>query len=57
MDEVSFVLTLAQTSCWVCAFTFGQLSDWLIQNVHLRKVNARRVLHSISMLNCNLICP
>ncbi|XP_045122126.1 sialin-like isoform X2 [Portunus trituberculatus] len=50
MGEVSFVLTVGQTCCWVTAFTFGQLSDWLVQGVHLKKVNARRVIHLIAMV-------
>ncbi|KAG0727141.1 Sialin [Chionoecetes opilio] len=50
MQEVGFVLTVGQSSAWLGAFTFGGLSDWLLQSVRLKKVNTRRLSHSIGML-------
>lgn len=47
MDEVSFVLTVGQACSWVSSCSFGRLSDWLIQSVQLKRVNARRFIHSL----------
>nr|XP_053639294.1 sialin-like isoform X2 [Cherax quadricarinatus] len=50
LSEVSWVLSGGQTCSWVSSFTFGRVSDLLIQHNFSSKLNTRRLMHLVGMI-------